>query len=212
MPYERLCFREMNQLPNETLDQFVTRLRQKAQKCEFVDTTAVDEQIRDHVISKCSSHNLRLKLLQKGRGLTLAQLKDIARAMEQSERQARTIEGKSEEINKVTVETRRDGGRSQFTCFSCGREGHKAKDPRCPAIGKQCRKCKGTGHFEKVCRSKPSDGRRHNVRQVQGDNDNDDDDPTPGMDKYAFSICGNCSRERWQSCGSSGRHSNRHDH
>ena len=30
VPYERLCFREMSQLPSETVEQFVTRLRQKA--------------------------------------------------------------------------------------------------------------------------------------------------------------------------------------
>ena len=52
-------FREMSQLPSETVEQFVTRLRQKAQSCEFGDASAVDEQIRDQVISKCLSHNIR---------------------------------------------------------------------------------------------------------------------------------------------------------
>ena len=42
VPYERLCFREMSQLPSETVEQFVTRLRQKAQSCEFGDAAAVD--------------------------------------------------------------------------------------------------------------------------------------------------------------------------
>ena len=200
VPYERLCFREMSQLPNETVDQFVTRLRQKAQTCEFGDNTAVEEQIRDQVISKCSSHNLRLKLLQKGGTLTLANLRDVARAMEQSERQARAIEGTPEEVNKVTVKTgqarqyyKKEGGKSQVTCFACGREGHKVKDPRCPAIGKHCRYCKGFGHFEKVCRKKKGqknnsgnarpDGRRREVRQVQGN-----DVQESGMTEYAFSV------------------------
>ena len=31
--YERLCFRETSQLANETVEQFVTRLRQKTQTC-----------------------------------------------------------------------------------------------------------------------------------------------------------------------------------
>ena len=66
VPYERLCFRETSQLANETVEQFVTRLRQKAQTCEFGDAATVDEQIRDQVISKCLSHELRRKLLQKG--------------------------------------------------------------------------------------------------------------------------------------------------
>jgi len=88
VPYERLCFRETSQLANETVEQFVTRLRQKARTCEFRDVNAVEEQIRDQVINKCLSHERRRKLLQKGQALTLQRLRDIARAMEESEKQA----------------------------------------------------------------------------------------------------------------------------
>ena len=66
VPYERLCFRETSQLVNETVEQSVTRLRQTARTCEFGDANAVEEQIRDQVINKCLSHELRRKLLQKG--------------------------------------------------------------------------------------------------------------------------------------------------
>ena len=71
VPYEWLCFREISPLPSETVEQFATRLRPKAQPCESGDAAAVDEQIRDQVISKCLSHNLRRKLLEKGKILTL---------------------------------------------------------------------------------------------------------------------------------------------
>ena len=74
------CFRETSQLAKETVEQFVTRLRQKAQTCEFGDAATVDEQIRDQVISKCLSHELRRKLLQKDRNL-----REIVRCMEESE-------------------------------------------------------------------------------------------------------------------------------
>ena len=92
--YERLCFRETSQLANETVEQFVTRLRQKAKACEFEDAGAVEEQIRDQVINKCLSHELRRKLLQKGQALTLQRSREIARAMEESEKQAHSIEAK----------------------------------------------------------------------------------------------------------------------
>lgn len=55
IPYERLVFRETKQSPSETMEQYVTRLRQKAQSCEFGSSTVVDEQIRDQVISGCVS-------------------------------------------------------------------------------------------------------------------------------------------------------------
>ena len=67
--YERLVFRETKQTVSETIEQYVTRLWQKAHTCDFGDSC--EEQIRDQVISGCVSHNLRLKLLQKGE-LTLA--------------------------------------------------------------------------------------------------------------------------------------------
>ena len=58
----------------------------------------MDEQIRDQETSKCLSHELRRKLLQKGRNMTLPQLREIARSMEESGKQARSIEGGSGEV------------------------------------------------------------------------------------------------------------------
>ena len=46
VPYERLYFRETSQLANETVEQSVVRLRQKAQTCEFGDAPAIDD---DHI-------------------------------------------------------------------------------------------------------------------------------------------------------------------
>ena len=42
-------FVKKSQLANETVEQFVTRLSQNAQACEFGDAATVDEQIRDQV-------------------------------------------------------------------------------------------------------------------------------------------------------------------
>ena len=77
MPYECHVFRAMSQGPEETIEQFITRLRQQA-----------EDHIRGQGIEKCSSHSLRRKLLEKGKTLTLTKLQDIAHAMEDSERQA----------------------------------------------------------------------------------------------------------------------------
>ena len=125
----------------------------------------MDEQIRDQVISKCLSHELRRKLVQKGRNLTLPQLREIARSIEESEKQARSTKGGSGEVrsevnssgvNSVSGKTNYKGDASarKFKCFCYGYTGHKANDRRCPARGKQCRKCNGSGHFEAVCKTK----------------------------------------------------------
>jgi len=128
VPYERLCFRETSQLANETVEQFVTRLRQKAQTYELGDANAVGEQIRDQVINKCLSNELRRKLLQKGQALTLQRLRETARAMEESEKQARSIEGASDASNEVNrvggkVDHKEDSSTRNVKCFllwKCG--------------------------------------------------------------------------------------------
>ena len=79
------------------------------ESCEFGVAAAVDEQIRDQVISKCLSHNNRRKLLRKGKILTLQQLREIACVMEDSEKQARKIEGAANEVNRVGVNSNEKG-------------------------------------------------------------------------------------------------------
>ena len=62
----------MTQLPTESVDQFIMRLREKVDCCEFGETAG--ENIRDQVIEKCLSSGLRRKPSERGRGLTLNDL------------------------------------------------------------------------------------------------------------------------------------------
>lgn len=174
VPYERSIFRSMAQLPTETIEQYITRLRQRADTCDFGDQNAIDERIRDQIIDKCLSHHLRRKLLEKGRTLTLVIVRSVARAMEDSERQAKSIECHSTEhlksdINRIQSKGKQFGKKSfnsskkSTMCYSCGREGHIRTDPNCPARGKKCRKCKIIGHFEMVCKTKD---KAKKIRQV----------------------------------------------
>ena len=67
-PYERHVFRNLKQEEGETVDQFITRLRRQAENCNWDNA---DEPIRDQVIDKRRSADLRRKLLLKGTHLTL---------------------------------------------------------------------------------------------------------------------------------------------
>ena len=72
IPYERHNFRMMTQLLTESVDQFVVRLREKADCCEFGEMA--DENIGGQVIENCLSYRLRRKILKRGRNLTLNDL------------------------------------------------------------------------------------------------------------------------------------------
>ena len=119
--------------------------------------------------------------------------------MEESEKQACSIEGRSgevrSEVNSVSGKTNYKGDAStrKVKCFCCRYTGHKAIDRRCPARGKQCRKCNGSGHFEAVCKTKgkqtsgrgaggprkPDVGKKggvaHHVRQIETEGTQGDD-------------------------------------
>ena len=57
VPFERHLFRQIVQESEETVDQFVFRLRQQAINCEFGENK--NDYIRDQVIDKCCSSKLR---------------------------------------------------------------------------------------------------------------------------------------------------------
>lgn len=93
--------RTKEEISGETIDQFITRLRQKADFCEFGNR--LEGNIRDQVIEKRISCHLRRKLLVKENDLTLKQLQTIAIALNASESQAFIMEHVKTEVNHVQV-------------------------------------------------------------------------------------------------------------
>ncbi|XP_054757939.2 uncharacterized protein K02A2.6-like [Lytechinus pictus] len=164
VPYERYCFRQLKQDANETVDEFVVRLRQQAMLCEFHDS---DEQIRDQVVEKCSSHKLRTKLLERGAGLSLRELRVIASTFEATQTQSQHMMDRSTSRASAEVRAVQAGGlgrarhaasdrpssKTGKSCYRCGKTGHFAKDDNCPARKQQCNKCGKTGHFAICCKS-----------------------------------------------------------
>ena len=176
VPYERYQFRALKQSDTETVEQYISRLRQKATMCEFENA---DEQIRDQVIEKCKSTKLRTKLLEQGHDLKLNDLCTIASTMELAEKQSRQIEENTAARNVDTVNRVGTGARpkvsqqknprtyratrndadtehrytQQISCYRCGRSGHRSADANCPARNKKCDRCRLVGHFKKCCKT-----------------------------------------------------------
>lgn len=84
----------MEQEDGETLAQFVTRLRHVVKDCDYGDQA--DNQIRDQVLQRCRSHELRKKLLEKGEHLTLELLLSTAANHERVRSQLENMEGKKD--------------------------------------------------------------------------------------------------------------------
>ena len=86
-PYERHVFRQMVQQPNETVAQFVTKLKTQAQFCNFQDH---DDQIRDQLLHAMADMELREKLLETDQ-LTLSIAIEKSRQRETAAAQAKTM-------------------------------------------------------------------------------------------------------------------------
>ena len=171
--FERHSFRQAHQAGNETVDQFITRLRRLGENCEF-DKYSLDEAIKDQLIEHCHSATLRRRLLREKSSATLNSLIEIARATESANFQAANMEN-SENISQqpsveqahqfrvhadaAVTEDHKDEEQANFTfgdrkrpCTHCGNVAdHKPRTPKCPAFNKTCSQCGIQHHFGRVC-------------------------------------------------------------
>ena len=91
--YRVYDFREAEQLPNETLDAYMTRLLGLVRDCAFND---IDNEIKMQITQKCRRTKVRCKSLEDG--VTLKQVMDYARGLEISEQETHIIE---KQVNRL---------------------------------------------------------------------------------------------------------------
>ena len=84
--FETYNFQQLAQEQDESVDKFVTRLREAASRCDFHDK---EREIKDQIVQKCFSDRLRRKALREDPSLT--DLLSAARAMETADAQAKAM-------------------------------------------------------------------------------------------------------------------------
>ena len=165
--YERFKFNTAVQQGD--LDEFVLRLRQLADTCEY--GSLKDSLIRDRLVIGTSDQACRERLLRERPVPDLDKCIDLLRASEISRTHQQAIAGSSsvEHIEKHGgYKKRKPSGNQQKTskphsqsknkpvqgsgCKWCGGNLHWKKE--CPAREETCHKCRKKGHFAKVCRGK----------------------------------------------------------
>ena len=102
--YERHKFFTRSQHMNETIDQYATELRNRAQSCEFGDLT--NGLIRDRIICGMSDDGVRERLLRQ-EDLTLDKTLQLCRAAEATRAQAKELSSKDEKVSVDALGSKR---------------------------------------------------------------------------------------------------------
>ncbi|MES9882663.1 MAG: RNase H-like domain-containing protein [Sedimenticola sp.] len=207
--FEIFEFRQFKQTESETVDQFATRLRQKANNCEFGNT---DGEIKSQIIQGCTSTPLRRKALKDSMDLSALLLS--ARTMEIANRQADKI-GSDLGHEKIHV-VRRKSTKPAFprqperqqprffgakpprpastptsVCRSCG--GLYPHQHGCPAYGKTCNYCKKPNHFVSQClRRKRRNRKITQIGNTEIGNTESENEAESGQEEdYSFGVNAN---------------------
>ena len=181
LTYLRHIFFTRNQETHETIDNYVTDLKNKAIQCEFVDLR--ESLIRDRIVCGIYNEACRARLLREA-DLPLAKCVDICRATEVSEKQLKSLHkepvvavaahavsrkrlsGKPEKLQgrvnrKQNVNTSSASPTNQISCNKCGKQHEKGK---CFAYNQTCYECRGRHHFAQYCTRRR---RKTNVHSVE---------------------------------------------
>ena len=189
--YERFMFHQRVQKEDESMDTYVTALKELVRTCNY--GVLNDELLRDRIVIGITDDTVRKILLQK-RDLTLKDAIDICKAAEATKIQMSGIGGSTEEtvhkIQSAKGKSRRytqsrgqnatDGKASQWTreCKFCGQK-HEFIKELCPAWGKKCAKCGRKNHTAAKCFTlmdsrKPD--KKKNVYKVYEQTEDEDSD------------------------------------
>nr|CAI5849022.1 unnamed protein product [Callosobruchus analis] len=156
--YERHIFRLLQQEEGETFEKFMIRLRNQAEKCGF-DRCKIDERLIDQITEKCTSMELRKKILTEGDSITLEKIIIEANTLEAVKHQLVEYEKKEkyQDINEVTQNYSKEGNtrkrNGNYRCSRCGSDKHNCSSTACPAKNRKCHSCGKAGHYRQYCRS-----------------------------------------------------------
>ncbi|CAL9700809.1 unnamed protein product [Knipowitschia caucasica] len=164
--YIRHLFFTRSQAKSESIDAYVTDLKNKAKDCEFGILT--ESLVKDRIVCGVESAQVRARLLREP-DLTLTRAVDICRANEATQSHMKVLNEENDiAVNKVTKsKLPRKHKAAASDSKDCNKCGYKHEYGKCPAYGQTCNLCSRKNHYARVCRSKkPKDYYKKSDRSV----------------------------------------------
>ncbi len=155
----RLQLMQYRQASDETLDDFVTRAKTLAHKCEL-SNEEINERLIELIILSTPHDSFRKELLGKARGTTIKDVLTEGRKHEALAAGNQQLNHLTHAEKPVDYFRKKRGNPKEKKCGRCDRVHNRGE---CPAYNSVCELCNKRGHWQVVCRSaqnKPSDGPR----------------------------------------------------
>ena len=211
---ERHAFYSMTQEEDETIEDFLNRLKEQALKCNFrvlcqpahdnveaVYHDQTNEFLRDRIVVGIHDDHIRRRLMRE-RNLTLDTAVDLIKATERADKHLEhivsgnlpdnlSIDANRNRFRKTSKEpqinhprTNRNTQHERLTCKYCGGKHQRGAD-FCPAFGQTCNACNKMNHFKKVCKAQKQNHTRTR-RNVNSVEQNEYDTNADSMRDYTY--------------------------
>ena len=174
----RQKFATSKQRSNQSIEDWLCELRDLATKSDFSSDCChrcEETRILGQLVTGVFSDVDRRDMLKEGDALNLKDALIFVRTMEAAGKEANNLRDNSStslqqmrkstyKKEKTTKAFEKPGASQQHkkhstfgpkgSCYGCGAS-KRCDRGKCPAFGRECRKCGRQNHFEKTCRSKP---------------------------------------------------------
>ena len=200
--YERYKFNICEQDQEETVAQYITKLRQLASTCEF--GVLENDLIRDRLVLGTKDSSARARRLREPK-LDLQKAINMCKSSEISKSQLKDMSNEQETVNfsrlnskgkfQKSTPARPHGANPKekketetIACKYCGGK-HKKDKQLCPAYGEICTNCQLKNHFHRVCKQrKKSDLERSTNSVNRLDNSSDSDDSLYNVEHFVGAV------------------------
>lgn len=162
----RMSFTSVTQTPEETIQQYLLRIKSIAPDCEFTCPNCNHDlqslNVKDQFVRGLFNETLQAEILCKADQLkTLEDVIKYSEAFQSAQRDQHQLQ-KSPEVMAVRAQQeykpqrfKPQNAQTQFKpCQGCSSKSHGQADrpKKCPAWGKNCHNCGIPNHFAQVCR------------------------------------------------------------
>ena len=142
----RLELSNIIQKESEPVDDFICRIKAKANLCKFPSNTVRDEQVCFQLIKGIKWPEERKNLIKKGNDLKL----------DEAIKSAQCFQATMQNVNSFTPGYSTSIGAVKAKYSSCSYCGSSHPPKKCPAYGKKCVVCHKENHFANMCKNKNS--------------------------------------------------------